>query len=172
MPKSKQQKNEDLTELAKRLADAKSVVFTEFRGTGVKDVDRFRRALEKEQVATKVYKLTLVKKALAEKGIDVTKLDFKVPVVLAISNEDETQSARAVKQVAKDIKTLGMLGGVVDGVFLNKAQIEALADMPGKLALRAQLVGTMNAPISGFVTVLAGNLRGLLNVLTTVAQKS
>jgi predicted dehydrogenase len=55
--------------------------------------------------------------------------------------------------------------------LVTKAQVTALADMPSKLELRAKLVGTINAPVSGFVNVLAGNIRSLVNVLNAVAQK-
>ena len=54
---------------------------------------------------------------------------------------------------------------------MDKSQMMALADLPSKQDMRAKLVGTMNAPVSGFVNVLAGNLRGLINVLNAVATK-
>jgi large subunit ribosomal protein L10 len=55
---------------------------------------------------------------------------------------------------------------------MDKAQVSALADLPSKQELRGQLVRTVNAPVSGFVNVLAGNIRGLMNVLNAAAQKS
>ena len=172
MAKSKQQKTKDLDEVVGKVAGAKSMVFTEFRGTRVKDVDTFRRTMEKEGIFTKVYKLTLLRKALAEKGVDTSSMDWKLPVVVSMSVDEETLPARIVKALSKDIKTISLLGGVVEGNVLSKAQVEALADMPSRSALRAQLVGTLNAPVSGFVNVLAGNIRGLINVLNAVAQKS
>ena len=60
MPKSRQQKEQDLQELTEKLKNAKSVVLTEYRGTTVKDIDTFRKTLRKENVFSKVYKLTLV----------------------------------------------------------------------------------------------------------------
>jgi large subunit ribosomal protein L10 len=171
MAKSKAQKELDLAELTSKLKEAKSVVFTEYRGTTVKDIDKFRKSLIKENVFSKVYKVTLVKKALEANGVDASSLDYKTPVILSISNEEETAPARIIKGLGKDIKTVSMLAGLVDGKLVTKAQVTALADMPSKLELRAKLVGTINAPVSGFVNVLAGNLRGLINVLNAVAQK-
>jgi large subunit ribosomal protein L10 len=165
------QKELDLAELTSKLKEAKSVVFTEYRGTTVKDIDKFRKSLIKENVFSKVYKVTLVKKALEANGVDASSLDYKTPVILSISNEEETAPARIIKGLGKDIKTVSMLAGLVDGKLVTKAQVTALADMPSKLELRAKLVGTINAPVSGFVNVLAGNLRGLINVLNAVAQK-
>lgn len=171
MAKKRSQKEQDLQELSDKLKGAKSVVFSEYRGTTVKDIDKFRRALSKEKVFSKVYKMTLVRKALESAGIAVAGMDYKVPVILSLSEEEETTPARLVKQLGKDIKTISMLSGMVDHALLSKEQISALADLPSKQDLRGHLVRTINAPVSGFVNVLAANIRGLLNVLNAVAQK-
>lgn len=171
MAKNRSQKESDLQELTDKLKNAKAVVFTEYRGTTVKDIDKFRRTLTKEQVFSKVYKMTLVRKALEANGIKADGIDYKTPVIMSISQDDETTAARLVKGLSKDIKTISMLAGVLDGAVMDKAQVSALADLPSKQDLRGQVVRTINAPVSGFVNVLAGNIRGLLNVLNAVAQK-
>jgi large subunit ribosomal protein L10 len=170
MPKTRQQKQADLDELIEKFKAAKSVVMAEYRGTSVKDISTFRAKMRSEQVFTKVYKMTLVNKALEALGLKA-KVDYKQPVVLNISSEDEVAPARILKGVAKDIKTIGILSGIVGGQLLTKEQMVVLADLPSKQELRGQLVGTMNAPVTGFVNVLAGNLRGLINVLNAVAGK-
>lgn len=172
MPKSKSQKEQDLAELTQRLAEAKSVVFSEYRGTTVKDVDKFRKTLSKEAVTSKVYKVTLVRKALEANGMDSASFDYKQPVIMSMSMDEETTPARLVKQVSKEVKTIAVLSGIVDHKLIDKAQVMALADLPSREQLLGQLVGTINAPVSGFVNVLAGNLRGLINVLNAVAQKA
>lgn len=171
MPKTKVQKEKDLEELTQRLKDAKSVVMSEYRGTTVKDIDAFRRALSKENVQSKVYKISLIKKALEANGVEVSSIDYKTPVILSLSNDEETTPARLVKQMSGSIKTIQILSGLVDNKIVDKDMVLALADLPSKDQLRAKLVGTINAPVTGFVNVLAGNLRGLINVLNAVAQK-
>lgn len=170
MAKTRQQKESDLVELTAKIKSAKSIVLSEYRGTTVKDIDTFRNALRKEAVFTKVYKVPLLNKAFEANGI-AARVDYKVPVVVSVSEEDEVAPARIVKTVGKDVKTIGILSGVVDGKFMDKSQMMALAELPGKQELRAQVVGTLNAPVSGFVNVLAGNIRGLINVLNAVAAK-
>lgn len=172
MATAKAQKSKDLEELTGKLRDAKAVVFTDYRGTTVKDLDRFRKTLRAERVFSKVYKMTLVRKALEQSGVEARSVDYKTPVILSLSTEDETAPARAIKNLAKDIKTLNILAGILSGSLVPKAQVEALADLPGKDQLRAQLVGAINAPVSGFVNVLAGSIRGLMNVLNAVAAKA
>lgn len=171
MPKSKQQKESDYQELSDKLKEAKSIVFTDYKGTTVKDMTKLRSALRKENVFSKVYKLTLVKKALVEAGVSGQIADYKTPVILSLSTEDETTPARAIQNLTKEIKTLQILEGVVDKGVIAKTQVEALAKLPSKDMLRATVVGTIKAPVTGFVNVLAGNLRGLINVLNAVAQK-
>ncbi len=169
MSKSKIQKESDLAELTEKIKAAKSVVFSEYRGTTVKDIDNFRNTLRKENVFSKVYKVTLVKKALEANGIEAGSFDYKTPLIISISNNEETTPARIIKNLSKEIKTIGVLSGVVDAKLIDKAGVLVLADLPSKQELLGQVVGTINAPISGFVNVLAGNVRSILNVLNAIA---
>lgn len=172
MAKTRAQKEQDLSELTARLQGAKSIVLSEYRGTTVKDIDKFRRVLSSEGIQSKVYKIPLIKKAFEANGIEASEImDYKVPVIVSVSQDDEVAPARIVKTFSKDVKTIGIISGVLDGAFASKEQMVALADLPSKDELRAKLVGTINAPVSGFVNVLAGNIRGLINVLNAVAQK-
>lgn len=171
MAKKRSQKESDLEELVGKLKEAKSVVFVDYRGTTVKNIDKFRKTLRTENVFSKVYKISLLRKALEANGIKAEGVDYKTPVILSISKEEETTPARLVKGLSKDIPTIQMLAGVVDGQIASKEQLMILADLPSREVLLGQLVGTINAPVSGFVNVLAGNLRGLINVLNAVATK-
>jgi large subunit ribosomal protein L10 len=171
MAKSRVQKESDLAELTEKLKTAKSMVISEYRGTTVKQIDQFRRALSKEGVFSKVYKIALIKKALEANGVDASSIDYKKPVIVSLSEEEETAPARIIKGLMKDIQTVSVVGGMMEHAIISKQHVLVLADLPSKLELRAQLVRTINAPVSGFVNVLAGNIRSLVNVLNAVAQK-
>src|SRR3954467_13211731 len=106
MSKLKDQKAKDLEELTAKLREAKGVVFSDYRGTTVKDLDKFRNALRKENVFSKVYKISLVKKALEAVGLDASTVNYKTPAILAISQEDEVAPARVIKGLSKDVKTI------------------------------------------------------------------
>lgn len=154
MAKLKSQKEKDLTELTEKIKGAKSLVMTAYRGTTVKDMDTFRNTLRKEKIFSKVYKIPLVKKAMEANGLPVASVDYKQPVILSVSMEDESTAARIIKGLTKELKTFVMLEGVVDGKVLDKAQISALADLPSKDQLRAQFMSVLNGPISAFARVL------------------
>jgi large subunit ribosomal protein L10 len=64
-----------------------------------------------------------------------------------------------------------LVAGILEGKFVNAEAVNRLAALPTKQQLLGQLVGTLNAPVSGFVNVLAGNLRGLVTVLGAIKEK-
>ena len=170
MAVTRKAKEEILAELEKQLEGAKSIVFADYRGTTVKKIDELRGNFRKENVQTKVAKITLIKKALAKSGIDASNLDFKTPVALAISKEDEVAPARILSNFAKENSNVQILLGIMDNKIISAKEVAALAALPSKHELHAKLVGTIAAPISGFVNVLAGNLRSLVYVLSAIQE--
>jgi large subunit ribosomal protein L10 len=167
MAKVKSQKEQDLQELTDKLKNAKSVVFTDYRGTTVKDMDKFRKGLRKENVFSKVYKVTLVKKAMEANGIDAASVEYKTPVILSLSEEDETTPARIIKGLMKEMKTISILEGIVEGKVFSKAQVEALGDLPSKDQLRAQFMATIIGPVASFVRVLDAHAKKMMGSETT-----
>jgi large subunit ribosomal protein L10 len=68
-------------------------------------------------------------------------------------------------------ESLKIIGGTLEKKFIDAAKVMELAQIPGKQELMAKLVGSINSPVSGFVNVLAGNLRGLVQVLKAASEK-
>ena len=173
MPKSKIQKQEILRNLTERIKRSKSIVFTGFNALGVKDNEILRAKLREENGEYYVAKKTLLERALKEQGIenlDTKTLDGKLAVIF--SYEDEVSPAKAVDAFRKDKEDkIFFLGGILEGKLLSKTEVEALAKLPSKQELLSRLVGSLNAPVSGFVNVLAGNLRGLVTVLKAIEEK-
>lgn len=169
MSKGKSQKSEDLKELTQKLKEAKGVVFTDYRGTTVKDMDKFRKTLSKEKVFSKVYKLTLVKKAIKDAGLEGEISEYKTPVIMSLSEEDEVAPARLIKALAKEIKTFSMLEGFVEGKLFSKAQVEELGGLPSKDQLRAQFMSVLNGTAAAFVRVLDAHAKKLTEATPVVA---
>ena len=173
MPKSKIQKQEILRNLTERIKKSKSIVFTGFNALGVKDNEALRAKLRDAHGEYYVAKKTLLERALKEQGIedlDTKTLDGKLAVIF--SYEDEVSPAKAVDTFRKDKEDkIFFLGGILEGKLLSKEEVSALAKLPSKQELLSRLVGTLNAPVSGFVNVLAGNLRGLVTVLKAIEEK-
>lgn len=172
MPKTKMQKQEDLRSLEVRIKEAKSVVFASYNALGVKESEELRNQLRAEQGGMIIAKKTLLSRALqsaAIEGADVKTFEGQIAVLF--SNLDEVGAANLLKKfkIANKDK-VEFAGGILEGKFINKASVIALADLPSKHELLSRLVGTINAPVSGFVNVLAGNLRGLVNVMNAISD--
>lgn len=169
MPKNKQQKGEVVQLLTEKLKAAKSGVFTDVSGLTVKKVEALRRSSRAEGVEVEVTKKTLLQKAFKDAGWDnVPVKSLKGEVTLITSDADEVAPARILKKASKDIEGIKILGGLFGHEFIDIARVNQLADLPSKEELLGKLVYTIKAPVSGFVQVLSGNIRGLVTVLGAI----
>ncbi len=171
MAQTKQQKEALVKNLAEKLKTSKAVVFSDYKGLQVKDMTVLRRELRASGVELQVLKKTLISLALKDAGIemDVKKLEGQIAV--AVSAGDEVAAAKIIAKAAKANENLKIVGGILGVKELAAEEVNALAKLPGKEELLAKLVGTLNAPISGFANVLAGNLRGLVQVLKAIGEQ-
>lgn len=170
MAVTRKEKEQILADLESQLEGAKAVVFADYRGTTVQKIGELRNNFRKENVSTKVAKITLIKKALEKQGVDTSGMDFKVPVAMAVSKEDEVAPARILSDFTKENKNVQILMGIMDNKVISAREVAALAALPSKQQLRGQVVGTIAAPLSGFVNVLAGNVRSLVYVLNAIKE--
>jgi len=161
-------KEEQVSELSQLLKDSKLTVFARYTGLTVAEAQDLRSAAAADRTKIKIVKNRLVKVALSADS-NLAKLDtsqLNGQLLYAFNAEDEVAPAKNLADFAKQHPALKPLGGFgPEGNSLDEAQLSALAALPGKDQLRAHLVGTLHAPISGFVRVMAGNLNGLMNVL-------
>lgn len=171
MPKNKQQKEEILHKIQDKLGKSKAVLFSADQGLNVKTVEDLRKQLKKEGAEYLVAKKTLVKMAtkdlLAPEALD----NIQGSVGMTLSYEDEVSGAKILHKFAKANEKLDIAGGILESKFIDKAMIQRLASLPGKQELLAKLVGTIQAPVSGLVNVLNGNLRNLVGVLAAIKDK-
>ncbi|MDP1834283.1 MAG: 50S ribosomal protein L10 [Candidatus Moranbacteria bacterium] len=168
---TKQQKEVIIKELAEKLKNSKAVVFSDYKGLKVKDMTVLRRDLRAEGVDLKVLKKTLINIALKDAGIEMDAKALEGQVAIAISSKDEVAAAKIIAKLAKVNENLKIVGGILGTKELSIAEVDALAKLPSKEELLAKLVWTLNAPVSGFVNVLAGNMRGFVTALQAIADK-
>ena len=171
MPKTKQQKQETIKSLIEGLKTAKAVVFANFQGLKVSESEELRRECRKNNIKVVAAKKTLVKRVCEELGLkNVDPKVFAGGVATFMALNDEVAAAKVVDTFAKTHKVMDIFGGVMNNEFVGVAMIKSLAGLPSKQELLAKLVGSLNAPVSGFVNALAGNLRGLVGVLNNIAS--
>lgn len=170
---SRQTKETQVSELAKLLGDAKLTAFAAYPGVTVAQLQTLRRAAREAGVTIKVVKNRLVRVAMQQtsnlKEVDTALLTGQL--LYAVSDTDEVAPAQILAKAAKEVEGLQLIGGFdAAGTLLEQADIMALANLPTKDQLRGMLVGTIAGPLSGFTRVLAGNVRGVLNVLNARAE--
>lgn len=168
---TRDQKKEIVKDLSAKFLKSKAIVFLSFQGLTAKENIDLRKQLRVADIDYKVARKTLIRKSLEEAEIiGNNKLDLEGPVAVAVGYDDEVSPARITNEYSKENKKIKLLGGFVETNYLDAIEIKSLALLPSKEQLRAQLVGTINAPVSGFVNTLTGNLRGLVNVLKAVGE--
>jgi large subunit ribosomal protein L10 len=170
MPKSRQQKEVTLSSLSDSLKSAKAAVFANFQGLTVAQADELRGLCRNEGVKVLVAKKTLLKRAFEANGLEADPKVFQGGVVSLFGTTDEVAPARIVNDFAKKNNIVTIFGGTLEGKFIDTNFVMSLATLPSKQQLLGQLVGTINAPVTGFVNVLAGNLRGLVSVLNNIKE--
>lgn len=171
MPKTRKQKEETVASLAAKLKKMRSIVFANYEGLPVKDIEVMRRDLKGAGIDYTVAKKTLLALAVKEAGLEFDPKGIKGNFASVISYEDEVAAAKILTKFAKNHESLKLLGGVLDGKLIDARSAIALSKIPSKQELLSKLVGSLNSPVTGLVNVLAGNIRGLLMVMTAIKDK-
>ena len=134
--------------------DAKPVVCVDYRGVTVEQDTKFRKAMRESDVIYKVYKNTMVKRAIEGTEFEALKDDLEGPTAVAISKTDATAPARIVDQFAKENPVLEIKTGVVEGTYYDNAGIKTIATIPSRDVLISKLLGSMQSPIANFARVI------------------
>lgn len=167
---TKAQKEQLIAAVVEKINASKALVFADFKGLTVKEVTGLKRDLRTSGSSLLVLKKTLLNIALEKAGVDVNsrKLEGQVAVAFSV---DEVSAAKAVATFAKPFKDKKIIvGGSLGAKALSIEEVKALALLPTQDEMRAKLVGTLQAPITGFVRVLNGNISGFVRVLQAVAD--
>ncbi|MGB7652298.1 MAG: 50S ribosomal protein L10, partial [Acidimicrobiales bacterium] len=144
-------------ELKAKVDGTSTAVVTEYRGMTVAQISTLRRELRALDADYKVFKNTLVRRAIA--GTAVASLDefLEGPTAIAFVNGDVSAVAKALRDFAKATPTLVVKGGVLDGKTLTLNDLSALADLPPRDVLLARLAGLLASPLS----TMAGLLKAI-----------
>ncbi len=170
---SKDKKNELVADLMELLTNAKTTVYAKYQGLTVAELQELRKAAREAGVKIKVVKNRLVRVAMGQiavyKDTDTTGLTGQL--LYAISSDDEVAPAKVLANFAKTHKVLDLVGGFNDlGNALSGDDVKALAAMPSKNELIAQVVAQLLSPVTDSVSGLAGGLPGILSGLEAHAN--
>lgn len=148
------EKKKEIFEKVRDISKKNSIVFVNFRGLPSTDITEVRSKLRGEDISYFVTKKTLVKKAFGESKIsgEIPQLDGELALAYA---DDLTAPASEIFKFQKQFKDkIQILGGVFEGRYLNKVEMEEIAQIPSLDVLRGMFVNVINSPIQGFVMTL------------------
>jgi large subunit ribosomal protein L10 len=169
---NKQNKQQVVTEMHEKLAKAKAVFLADFRGMTVEKATTLRNDLRGAEVEYKVVKNTLLELASAETEAAALTPHFKGPTAVALTYSDPVAAAKILAKYAKDQQAAFVLkGGVLSGKLINAADIQALSELPSREVLIAKMLGSMNAPATNFVGVLAAIPGSFVRALDAIRQQ-
>ena len=149
-----QEKQAVVSEVSAQVAKAQTIVLAEYRGIEVGDITKFRANARNLGVYVRVLKNTLARRAVQGTPFEALAEKMVGPLVYGIS-ADPVAAAKVVHEFAKVNDKLVIKAGAYNGKVLDKAGVSALATVPTKEVLLAQLCGLLQSPVSGLARVLA-----------------
>jgi len=163
-------KKQIVAEIKEKLSQAQAVVIVENRGLTVAQVTELRNKLREAGVEFKVLKNTLMKLAADEVG--VTGLDpyLQGPTAWAFSMADPVSAAKVITTFVKTNDKLAVKGGILENQAITADGVKALADLPPREVLLAQVLGAMQGPLVGLANVLQGPIRKMGYALEAIRK--
>ena len=153
------------------LADVKAVWVVDACGLTVKEVEVLRRAIREADASMKVYKNTVMRIALKE--LDMVNMDsiLEGPSAFVFCTGDVAAAAKALTEYAKNNTKLEIKGGMMDGQFIEASKLEAIASLPSKEVLLAQIAGAISGVARGLATAINGVPSGLAQAIKQVSEQ-
>jgi large subunit ribosomal protein L10 len=173
LPKArKEQKAEQVEEIAERLKKAKVAVLTDYRGLTVSQLQELRTRLRGGQVEYRVIKNTLARRAAEAAGVPALQQELKGPVAIAFGYDDLGVPAKLINEFIRATRLkLEVVGGLVEGRVFSPEQVKQLADLPSRESLIAQLLGTLQSPVGQLVGIMQTPVQQLIGVLNAYKEK-
>ncbi|NPD31666.1 50S ribosomal protein L10 [Eggerthellaceae bacterium zg-1084] len=153
------------------LTDVSAVWVVDYRGLNVKAVEELRRNIREADASMKVYKNTLVRIALKE--LDLANMDevLEGPSAFVFCKNDPVASAKALTEFAKQNDKLAIKGGMMENSFVTADQFDAVASLPSREQLLAQIAGAISGVARGLAVSINGVPSGLAQAIKQVAEQ-
>ncbi|MBV9945068.1 MAG: 50S ribosomal protein L10 [Solirubrobacterales bacterium] len=168
---NRDQKAAVVEELAGQIRAADAVFAVDYRGISVAQAADLRARLRESGTRFRIVKNSLTERAADEVGAVALKELLTGPTALAFVTGDAALAAKALSDAARALRTLEFKGGLMDWNALSAAEVQAIARLPSRDMLNAQLVGTIAAPLSGLVRGLNALIAGLAIQLQQMVEQ-
>lgn len=168
---AREEKAKTIEEIKENLSGSSSAVLIDYKGLTVEEVTELRKEFRENGVHYKVYKNTLMQIAARQLNMEDLIPHLKGQTAIAFGTEDPVAPAKILAKNMKKLDKMEFKVGLVDGKVISVDEIKTLAELPSREELLARMLRSMNAPVSGLVTVLNGTIRSLVYALNAVKEK-
>ena len=141
-------------EIKGHIKDAKTMIVVDYRGLTVTEDTKLRKELREAGIVYKVYKNTMVRFAIEGTDFEQIKGELEGPTAIAIAADDATAPARILAKFAKEVPTLEIKAGVIDGTYYDAKGVVQIASIPSREELLSKLLGSIQSPITNFARVI------------------
>jgi large subunit ribosomal protein L10 len=168
---NREQKAAVIDEIAVQIQESEAIFAVDYRGISVAQIAELRGTLRASDTSLRVVKNTLTERAADSAGLEALKPLLAGPTALTFVRGDAASAAKAVADFTRLTQLLPFKGGVMNGQALTPEQVVAIARLPSRDVLNAQLVNIVASPLTGLVTSLSNLISGLARQLSQVAEK-
>jgi len=159
-----------VAELTERFQSSSAAVLTEYRGLTVAQLTKLRQAIS-EHATYAVVKNTLTDIAAKEAGVTAFDGQLTGPSAIAFVTGDPVETARSMRDFARENPALVIRGGLLEGKSLSADEVRQLADLEPREVLLAKLAGAMKASMGGAAALFAAPLAQTARVVDALRQK-
>jgi large subunit ribosomal protein L10 len=168
---SRAQKEKMVADYVDKMSHSQALILTDYRGLSVADISDLRRRLREVDGVFQVVKNTLFARALEEAGLPIPTEQMEGPVAVGYCLGDAPPGAKALVDFAREVDLLKVRGAILGTNLLDLEGVKGLADLPPREVLLAQLVGTVQGPMSSLVSTLQAPMRELAQVLRARSEQ-
>ena len=169
---NKQQKGAEVEELTQRFKRASMALVSEYKGMTAAEATELRRRLRTVRGELRVAKNTLVRRAIKDTPFAPLEEKLGGPVGVILSFEDPVAVAKTITSFKDAGDKLKVRAGVLGGRPISLDEVRALATLPPKEVLMAQLLGLLQAPVSQLVRLLNEPGSALARVIDAIGKKN
>jgi large subunit ribosomal protein L10 len=168
---NKEEKTAVVAELAEELKDAQAIFAVDYRGISVPQAAELRSGLRDADARFRVVKNRLTLRAADEAGTESLKEYLEGPTALTFVKGDAAAAAKTIFRLGSEWELLTYKGGLMDGEALDGDSFVAIARLPGREQLNAQVAGVVASPLTGLVRGLGSMIQGLALQLGQIAEQ-
>jgi len=169
---NKNEKSEIISEIKELLESSTAVYLTDYHGINVEDISSLRNQFRNEGVRYKVFKNTLVNRALNEIGKYDKIADHLIGMTgFAFTTTNPIAPVKIINKYFNDKEKLSLKACYIEGEYFEGSELKTLATLPTKNELIASIMGSLDSPVSGIVGAINAVMRDLVSVVEQISQR-